>query len=355
MTPVPWTTLEPGLTEQLIGVLLCRVHRDALRIRVSQGDGGIDVMVPVEGDTWDIYQIKYFATPLDDSRKAQIRASLKRIIENTTVRVRNWYLTLPLNPSTPERLWFAGATAQAGFECHWFGLDQLESLAAGHPDVLDYYLHDGRERLEQSISDLRALVGLAGPGGNQLVVPSDLREPLTKVHELLNRDDPHYRYEFEVGRVPPPSADDNRPFLVARVTQGNDEIAVTMRVFARYVMATEDAPIPLSFNVDEEDLSPEQTEAWQRTLRYGTPSEVVARNVAAGLPGGLGDTIEAAVVRIGPALNEHSAPYRLRLGILDPEGRLLADAILEMQSPTQGPMGGSRASGTEQGDAFDFE
>jgi len=312
-------------------------------------------MVPVDGSCCDIYQIKYFATALDDSRKAQIRGSLKRIRDNTSVTIRNWYLTLPLNPSNEERLWFDGVTAKVTFHCEWFGLDRVESLAAAHQDVLDYYLHDGRERLERSIADLRSLVGLKRPTGNQLVEPSDLTEPLTALYELLNRDDPHYRYEFEVGRVPPLSADDDRPYLVARVSHGNEERAVTVRIFARYRMATEDAPIPISFDVDEEDLAAGQIEAWQRSLRYGTPAEVIARNVVAGLPGGLGDVVEMASLRFGPALNPQAGPYRIRLGVLDPDGRLLADAIMEMEPATQGLMGGSRASGSEQGGSFEFE
>jgi hypothetical protein len=355
MTPVPWATLDPNLTEQVISVLLCRVHPSAVRIRASRGDGGIDVMVPVDEGQVDIYQIKYFPTALDDSRKGQIRGSLRRITDNASVTVRNWYLTLPLNRSQAEREWFDGLTADAAFHCEWFGLDKIESLAAAHQDVLDYYLHDGRERLERSIANLRAVAGLMRPAGNQLVMPSDITEPLRNLYELLNRDDPHYRYDFEVGAPPPESADRDRPHLVARVSHGSDDLAVTIRVYARYRMATEDAPIPFSFQVDEEDLEPEQIEAWQRALRYGTPAEVIARDVVAGLPGGLGDEVEMAALRFGPASDPRAGPYRIRLGILDPEGRLLADAVLDMDPATQGIMGGTRASGREQGGSFDFE
>ena len=355
MTPIPWSTLEPGQTEQVIGVLMCRRHPTALRVRVSQGDGGIDVMVPADDGQADIYQVKYFATPLNDSRKQQIRDSLKRIMENPDVTVRNWSLTLPLNPSNAERTWFETATGQAPFPCLWFGLDQVESLAAAHPDVIDYYLHDGRDRLESSISNLRSLAGLMRPAGNQLVEPSDLTEPLTDLYDVLNRDDPHYRYEFEVGLPPPLEADLPRPHLIARVSAGSGERAVTHRVYSRYRMAAEDAPIPLSFQVDEEDLDAKASEAWQRALRYGTEAELIARNVVSGLPGGLGDTIEVAGIRIGPASRPGAEPYRIRLGALDPEGRLLADAVIEMRPPTQGPLGGTRASGTELGGSFDLE
>jgi hypothetical protein len=355
MTPVPWATLDPNLTEQLVSVLLCREYPSAIRIRASRGDGGIDVMVPSNGELVDVYQIKYFATPLDNSRKTLIRRSLKRISQNSSVNVRNWYLTLPLNRSPAEIKWFGRLIANAAFHCEWFGLDKIESLAAANPDVLDYYIHDGRERLERSIANLRSLVGLERPAGNQLVEPSDLSGPLTDLYELLNRDDPHYRYEYEVGAPPPESADSERPHLVARVSHGSDELAVTIRVYSRYRMATQDAPIPLSFHVDEEDLTPEALEAWERALRYGTPAEVIARDVVAGLPGGLGEEIESAMLRINLASGPESPPRRIRLGVLDPSGRLLADAVVEMDPSTHGVLGGTRAHGTEQGGAFQFE
>ena len=356
MAPVSWATLDPGQTEQVIGVLLCRMHPGAVRIRTSQGDGGIDVLVPQGDGSADVYQIKYFPTALDDSRKAQIRRSLHRIIDNRDVRVRNWYLTLPINPSNPERTWFRGATKTTPFPCHWLGLDRIESLAAAHPDVIDYYLRDGRGSLDQTIADLRALIGLTRPTGRQLVEPSDLTESLAALHRVLNRDDPHYRYEIEVSESPPPlSSDAARPNLVARVDVGSDEVTVTHRVYARYRMATEDAPIPISFQVDEADLAPHEVLVWDDALRYGTPAVVRVRNLSSGLPGGLDESFESALMRIGPPSNQQARPYKIRLGVLDQHGRLLADAVVEMRPVTQGPLGGTRASGTEEKGSFEFE
>jgi hypothetical protein len=355
MTPVPWAILAPDLTEQVIGVLLCREHPSATRVRTSQGDGGIDVLVPIHEHQFDVYQIKYFPTALNDSRKQQIRGSLRRITANTEVEVRNWYLTLPLNPSNPERTWFKNATGNSPFHCEWFGLDRVESLAAAHTDVIDYYIRDGRDRLDQSIADLRSLVGLMRPAAGQLVEPADLTETLVTLYRTLNRDDPHYRYEFEVGRPLLPEGEPSRPGLVATASKGSTELAVTHRVFARYLMATQDAPIPISFQVHEEDLDPETIEAWQRTLRFGTPAELMVRNLTSGLPGGLGESIERASVRIGPASSSPMVPFKIRLGILDPDDRLLADAIVDITTVTQGVEGGSRSSGMEHGGSFELE
>ena len=131
-----------------------------------------------------------------------------------------------------------------------------------------------------------------------------------------------------------------RPGLVASVSVGTGNVAVTHYVYGRYDMATQDAPIAISFQVSEEDLDATSGEAWQRALRFGTPAEFTARNVSTELPGGLGESVELAQMRVGPATNLEMGPYKIRLGILDPVGLLLADAIIEMQPVTQGLTGG---------------
>jgi hypothetical protein len=355
MASVSWSTLEPGQTETVIGVLLCLANPAARRIRASKGDGGIDVMVQAEVETVDVYQIKYFATPLDESRKEQIRKSLRRIRRNEEVSVRNWILTTPLNPSVAELNWFDSYVKRAPFNCRWMGLDEIEGLASKYPEVIDYYLHDGRDRLDKSISDLRSLAGLTRPDHKDLVEPLDLLEPLTATYRLLNQSDPHYRYEFEVGKPSEPWDEKDRPGMVASVTSGVDDVAVTHRIFARHAMASSDAPIPLKFEVHATDLDDESLKAWTKALRFGTPAQITVRNVVSDLPGGLNETVELAGMRIAPVPRPKAAPYRLKLRILDPNDQVISEAVIEMKETTQGTEGGSRAAGTEVGGSFDFE
>lgn len=360
MTIVAWATLTTGQTEQLVGVLLGRQLPNSIRLRPSQGDGGIDVLDPVADQQVDVYQIKYFATALDSSRWTQIERSLRRVADNPTVHLRDWYLVLPLNPSPNDLEKFKELEKSVPFACHWYGLDRLESLAAAHQDVVDYYLHDGRQRRDKTIEDLRALVGIARPAVGQIVAPGDITNPLASLYELLNRDDPHYRYEFAVTTSPPGASHFiEQPGLVASFAHGRDGVAVIHHIFARYRMATEDAPIPLTFTVQQGEMDNATAAEWQRAIRYGTPVLLPIGTVTDahfGLPGGLAANPAEIVMRMSAASGDSARPYRLRLRLVDPEGLQLADALMAMEPVTRGMIGGgTRAYGTEAGGAFSVE
>lgn len=355
MTRVSWATLEPGQTETLLGVMLCREFPAANRIRTSQGDGGVDVLVPVNDDRVDVYQIKYFATRLDASRRQQIKKSFERIRTNASVNLSNWHLTIPLNPSAEDLTWFQGVTRDAPFHCGWFGLDQVERLAAKYQDVVDYYLRDGRDRLEKSISELRLAAGIERLTTGGLVEPTDVEEPLRNLYLCLNRDDPHYRYEFEVGRPRPTKDYVSRPGLIVSTSTGNEELAVTHNIFARYVEATKDAPVAFSFQVDERDLDEESRDAWIKTLRFGSPSNLIVRNLDERLPFGLGEKVDLAWMKIQPASRSDGDRYAVRLGVFSPDGLLVSDVVVQMEAASQGILGGVRSTGIERGGAFTVE
>ena len=193
MVAVPWVTLEPGQTENLIGVMLGRELPHSVHLRPSRGDGGVDVLDRIDDGTVDVYQIKYFATPLTDGRKGQIRRSIRRIVDNPNVRLRQWYLVVPLKPSAEELAWLTQYLTSKGVAGEWFGLSKIEGLAAKHPDVVDYYVGDGRTRLEESIRLLRDLTGFpeaSDPGA--VVSVSESTGMLSALYGALNRDDPLY-------------------------------------------------------------------------------------------------------------------------------------------------------------------
>lgn len=88
-----WTTIDPDTIERIIAVGLCRRRERARRIKPSQGDGGLDVLVPVPGGSQrqvENYQLKTFADVLYDSRERQIEKSLKRAIKTHSTRRGGW-------------------------------------------------------------------------------------------------------------------------------------------------------------------------------------------------------------------------------------------------------------------------
>ena len=356
MGPVPWVTTPPDLIEQIVAVLLSRRHPEALRIRASQGDGGLDVLVPAAQRGYvNNYQVKRFATSLGDSQKRQIRESLKaaRDTHNDPANpflIQTWRLTLPLDPSREEIKWLAKAAArlQVPFEVKWRALPFLEGLATAYPEVIDYYLHDGQDRLQGMIADLRDLARLPVSATGAAVEPGDLTERLGALLRALNRQDPQYRYEFEVTAEQPILFE--RPYLVASVIDGGPGGYVTFHVYARYASAPEDRPIPITFEVSKTELTPEVSEAVDAMLRYGTPVDLPAaaiRNLSIDMPGGLGITTVTGDIQLGPARDSDRASRVVWAIVPTDDMQPLSQLTFDMQPPTRGALGGMIVRGTD--------
>lgn len=62
------TRIEPGDVEQVVAILLCREKPRGCAARPSRGDGGIDILVPLDGGgTVAVYQVKSFTSNLTSS------------------------------------------------------------------------------------------------------------------------------------------------------------------------------------------------------------------------------------------------------------------------------------------------
>lgn len=72
MARVEWSRLSGDEAEAVLGVMLCREHPTATRVKPSQGDGGIDVWVP-EGDTAIVYQIKSYTGNIEGYAKPALK------------------------------------------------------------------------------------------------------------------------------------------------------------------------------------------------------------------------------------------------------------------------------------------
>jgi hypothetical protein len=104
-----------------------------------------------------------------------------------------------LDPISEDEEWLRQLNAQAPFPCDWKGQLFWDSEAAKHAQVIDYYLRDGKARLEGRVRDLQHL--LAQPG-TQLRA-ADVGGTLQDLRTAINRDDPHYRYEFSTSATAP--------------------------------------------------------------------------------------------------------------------------------------------------------
>ncbi len=362
-----WSLLDGEPTEQLVGIFLCRENRHAKRIRPSKGDGGIDVLVP-EPDNRSVvtvYQAKSFHSNLKKGHKGQIERSYRRLLayaQANGLTVKDWFLTLPLNPTHENRKWLDELTIGAGFPCDWLGLDYLEGLAAKYPDVIDYYLHNGKERLEGAIKSLNDTIRmLLSPGkvgdtetSNEYLKPSHVVNGLAGLHRSLNSQDPFYNYDYSVEHKQPSIADE--PFLVAAKQINLKNQCITFKIFAKCDASLEERPVPINllFNVN---IDPQLRRDLELFDKYGRPFEAPAGTVTvnADLPGGLGGkTSEMTTVRISqPMTGEY---HEVRNAILDEAGTVLANVLLKMEPPVLGPSGeGVRAFGTEKNGVFTLE
>ncbi|EOQ19582.1 MULTISPECIES: restriction endonuclease [Bacillus cereus group] len=77
---------------------------DVHRVKVTQGDGGIDVFIDEENGDYTIIQCKFFLNGLNDGRKNQIRDSFKTAVEKNSMD--KWILCIPMDLSNEEHTWW---------------------------------------------------------------------------------------------------------------------------------------------------------------------------------------------------------------------------------------------------------
>jgi hypothetical protein len=161
--PVHWGSYPGDLLERVMAVLLFQERGTAWRRRPSQGDGGLDVGEP-NAHGYHVYQIKGFTGSMTSSRQGQVRRSFERILNDPRLDrpVTGWSLVAPMDQTSEDEEWFRELTARAPVPCDWKGQVFWDSEAAKHAHVIDYYLRDGKGRLEERVRDLQHL--LAQPG-----------------------------------------------------------------------------------------------------------------------------------------------------------------------------------------------
>jgi hypothetical protein len=371
---VEWSALSGDDVEAVLSNLLYNVYERALRVRPSQGDYGIDVLVPTDErpEKWDVYQIKKFAQNLTANQKSQIEDSFGRVLVGLVRRgvpLNDWYLVMPLDPTLDNLLdWFNDmpekviATLFAdeklaltdeeksqirawrdapGRIVGWKALPYCQNLAAEYGYVIDYYLHGGAERIRTAVSDVGKLLqrdlGLRDQqvtasqpkeGSAAVLEPGEVREHLQRLNNVLDTD-PHFRYEVTIGPYRPDLPPE--PRLVA-ATQENmaDGGWLTFKIYERSAQSLDERPIPLHLEFHFED-SPEDREAFEVWRKYGKPLEVSA-SFKADLPGGLDGEGKAGRIRLGPADGE--TEFRNRLRIVEPSGTALAELGFAMSSTT---------------------
>ena len=102
---IRWEELEPQGYEDMVSVLLSRLHPDAQRIDGKGGDGGRDVQIVHGQDDqiMDAFELKSFTGRITPSRRTQTARSLERA---ATLDPARWSLVVPIDPTPDEDCWF---------------------------------------------------------------------------------------------------------------------------------------------------------------------------------------------------------------------------------------------------------
>lgn len=338
MARVEWTRLSGEDVETVIAVMLCRRFPTGVRPQPSRGDGGIDLFVP-RPDGAVIWQIKKFAENLTDKQKNQIKKSWDTFVKyaaRQSIQVVEWNLVNPRNPTNEQRTWLMDeVTAGANFPRFWHGLDYVEGLAAEFPDVVDYYLRDGKDRLEAKLKEFFSLIS-----PNTTTEPAASREALINIHKALNSLDPHFRYDFAIdGRTPGqdwPPMPNGTPGLLAAARSTDGDSCITYKIFARFDDAVKYRPVPGKFTLVAEHGSELQAriDDW---AKFGAPLDnVPARDFAVDLPGGFGSTMDTGFISLGPSGPVPDSVAETTIQIVDPDGSVVESLDFATDQVTSG-------------------
>lgn len=305
MARVEWTRQAGEDVEAVVAMLLCRRYPNAVRVRPSQGDGGIDVFVPGPsgwGKEREVYQVKRFCENLTSSQKRKIKKSFERVVQasaNEGWRITKWHLVMPLDMTSQNFGWLDTIVADAGFPCETNGLVFCDTYAADYPNVVDYYLRDGRERLQEQMNNLTAILSSRvsrEPG--EALVPADVRTDLAAIHKGLNACDPFYKYDYGVSDNPSP--DPSGPGLVAVCAMRHESVWITIKIFARSLAALEERPIGGQFQIVIPKGDDELHEQVQKFIDYGAPLSLPQGTTTGSLdlPAGLGGELTGASLQV---------------------------------------------------------
>ena len=151
--------ISPTVYEDMVAVLISRLHPEAQRIDGSGGDGGRDVQLPLPTGL-EIFELKSFTGRMTAPRRRQVERSLKKAAEHNPTA---WHLVVPIKPSPSEIKWFEKATEDYPFACDWLGLDWLDGHIANHAELPRYYIEGSSDEIVRVLVELnREQAYLAG-------------------------------------------------------------------------------------------------------------------------------------------------------------------------------------------------
>ena len=319
---IRWDEFEPQKYEDMVSVLLGRLHADAQRIDGKGGDGGRDVQIVqgLDGLLDHAFELKSFTGRMTESQRGQVARSLKRAAALGPAR---WTLVVPIDPTPAEDKWFRKLGAGYGFPIAWLGKTWLDGKMSAFPDVRRYFVEGAKDEVYQLLLELRE-------EDARIIDVHGAVARLRTLRKRLNEIDPYYRYEMSTV-----TAEANRwpPDVALSVLSGD----VRIDVYPKYSGATKDRPITMTVMVA---LEPEDL-VIQESLGYGLEVTIPSRMISSitiDAPFGLGATFTESELKIVPLDTKLDEPVTITLDIMDGD-KIIASCPVHLTEQTGGPKG----------------
>lgn len=267
---IPWTRYSGEDVESVLATFISLEKRNAIKIRPSRGDGGIDLIVYLDAETVDIYQIKKFAENLKNSQKAQIENSWQELSATTAVlhvKINSWHLVMPLDPTNENLRWAKELVEPSGTKFIWDGLSRVDGWASKYPEVIDYYFSNGKEEISEYAAKLLSMANLPDCS-DPVILENRLRDLCSNLDKL----DPYYAYSVHVLS----EYDKRDDFCTRAPGVVMSQILVTPGAGRIAIDVIEKTPIasmlhPLTFSVKIIAGTDEEKEQVQNYIEYGMP------------------------------------------------------------------------------------
>ena len=309
--PIRWDDFGPQQYEDMVSVLLSRLHLDARRIDGKGGDGGRDVQIINEPDgiIAHAFELKSFTGRMTSSRRQQVARSLKRAAALDPDR---WTLVVPIDPTPHEDQWFRELGAGYPFPIAWLGKTWLDDKMSAFPDIRRYFLEGAKDEVIRLLLELQ---------GEQAIINSvpDAAMRLRTLRERLNEIDPHYRYEMSTV-----TAEANRWPQDAVFSVWSADVRVD--VYPKYAGATVDRPVTLTAIVA---FGPED-QLIHEALGYGLEVTLPRRMISSltvDAPAGLGGNFTEGELSLFPIDTRLHEPVAIGLDIMDGDNLMVSCPI----------------------------
>jgi hypothetical protein len=300
--------------EDMVAVLISRLHPEARRVDGSGGDAGRDVLLPLPTGL-EIFELKSFTGRVGKKQREQIKSSLKKASSHSPSA---WHLVVPIDPTPGESTWFEKMVndLEITFPCDWLGQTWLDGHIANHLELPRYYIEGTAEEIVEALMVLQS---------EQAYLAGGLPDAIQRISRLtarLNELDPHYLFGYSTD-----------PATGTKIT-----------IIPRYPGAEQDAPLTIraSFQFPDTDDGRAAADALRESVDYGIPTTVSAdfvTEISVQGISGLGDPFTGQLAIGQSGLPAGDLP-QMALRVVDDRGFSVTQLPLKVISRTAGLHGG---------------